>query len=96
MGFQLEHRCHYNAAVSPDLSVTSLPLRFLSVTEAVISSKLKRHPCEGWKMTNHKRAGVSLGLCPQSVKTKPLLRASRTPPQLPSLLIVSYFGLVFL
>ena len=32
-----------------------------------------------WKMTNHKRAGVSLGLRPQNVKS--LLRASRTPPR---------------
>ena len=32
----------------------------------------------GWKMTNQKWAGVSLGLCPPNVKS--LLRASRTPP----------------
>ena len=61
-------------------SPINLPLSFLSVTEAVISRKLKRHPrWGGWKMTNHKRAGVSLGLRPQNVKS--LLQASRTPPR---------------
>ena len=74
MDFQLEHTCHYNAAVSPDLLVTWASCLWRKLSSAGNWKGLRG----GWKMTYHKRAGVSLGLLPQKCQ-KSLLQVSRTP-----------------